>query len=84
MNLVWRTSTLNNDRWFGSSASDLYQFSLCRIDRHDGAFWVNVYPNHRTGDKRYASHDFVRLEGITALDEAKAAATVLLSLKERT
>jgi hypothetical protein len=59
-------------------------FSVGRIVEHEGAYW---YEPARDANRRYDFHlRAIKLEGIDTLEDAQAAAgmLILLSLKEST
>jgi hypothetical protein len=74
--MYWQQrGTLDEWRLFPHSG----ELSIGRVTKRDGAYLYQ--PRQRTPSP-YDPDKAVRLEGITTLEDAQAAATVLLSLKE--
>ena len=67
----------NLDEWRLFSSSG--ELSIGRVIKREGAYLYQ--PRQRTPSP-YDPNNAVRLEGITTLEDAQAAAAVLLSLKE--
>jgi hypothetical protein len=68
------------DEWRLFSSSG--ELSIGRVIKRDGAYFYQRRDDGISSTLAYYPYKAVRLEGITTLEDAQAAATVLLSLKE--